>query len=133
VLEGIFKSGTDDALSELYKDLSCQHHLVQEENHRSPVIPGLTAVGFAHWMTKWILAYPEEEAIRLEKVVLSLPIDADGPPVDGKAERLPKVCLTISLLTSLTKWIATITPSSTSYGRSRHQKSPQRSHSKFLQ
>jgi hypothetical protein len=43
-------------------------------------------------MTKWILAYPEQEAVRLEKVVCSLPIDADGQIVDGKPERLPKVC-----------------------------------------
>lgn len=42
-------------------------------------------------MTKWILAYPEQEAVRLEKVVCSLPIDADGQTVDGKPERLPKV------------------------------------------
>jgi hypothetical protein len=37
-----------------------------------------------------ILAYPEEEAKRLEKVVLDCPIDADGQTVDGKPERLPK-------------------------------------------
>jgi hypothetical protein len=65
--------------------------LVQEENYRDPIIPGLTPIGFAHWMTKWILAYPEQEAVRLEKVVCSLPIDADGQIVDGKPERLPKV------------------------------------------
>jgi hypothetical protein len=41
-------------------------------------------------MTINILAYPEEESKRLEKVVLALPIDADGPMVDGKPERLPK-------------------------------------------
>jgi hypothetical protein len=42
-------------------------------------------------MTTWILAYPDQEASRLEKVVLSMPIDADGETVDGKPERLPKV------------------------------------------
>lgn len=41
-------------------------------------------------MTLHILAYPEEEWKRLEKVVLKLPIDADGELVDGKPERLPK-------------------------------------------
>ena len=65
--------------------------MVQEENYKAPFIPGLTAVGFAHWMTKWIIAYPDQEASRLAKVVISMPIDADGPPVDGKPERLPKV------------------------------------------
>lgn len=37
-----------------------------------------------------ILAYPDEEAQRLEKVVLALPIDADGQMIDNKPERLPK-------------------------------------------
>ncbi len=41
-------------------------------------------------MTIHILAYPEEEAKRLEQVVLAMPIDADGEMVDGKPERLPK-------------------------------------------
>jgi hypothetical protein len=41
-------------------------------------------------MTIHVLAYPEEEAKRLEKVVLALPIDADGVILDGKPERLPK-------------------------------------------
>ena len=41
-------------------------------------------------MTIHILAYPEAEAKRLEKVVLDLPIDADGVSLDGKPERLPK-------------------------------------------
>lgn len=41
-------------------------------------------------MTVIILAYPEVEWKRLEKVVMDLPIDADGPMVDGKPERLPK-------------------------------------------
>jgi hypothetical protein len=41
-------------------------------------------------MTIQILAYPEEEAKRLETVVLAMPIDADGVILDGKPERLPK-------------------------------------------
>jgi hypothetical protein len=41
-------------------------------------------------MTTHILAYPDAEAKRLEKVVLALPIDADGVMLDGKPERLPK-------------------------------------------
>jgi hypothetical protein len=35
------------------------------------------------------MAYPDQEAKRLEKAVLDLPIDADGL-TEGKAERLPK-------------------------------------------
>lgn len=55
-----------------------------------PNIPALTPVGFAHWMTIFILSYPEEETKRLQKVVEAMPIDADGEMVDGKPERLPK-------------------------------------------
>jgi len=55
------------------------------------MIPALTPEGFADWMTIWIRAYPEQEAKRLEKVVRSMPINADGETVDGKPERLPKV------------------------------------------
>jgi len=54
------------------------------------MIPALTPFGFATWMTIFLLAYPDAEAKRLEKVVLALPIDADGQMVDGKPERLPK-------------------------------------------
>jgi len=75
----------------LYQDLDCQHHLIQEESFKKPIIPGLTPEGFTNWMTTWILAYPDQEAKRLQKVVVSMPIDADGT-VDGKPERLPKVC-----------------------------------------
>jgi hypothetical protein len=58
--------------------------------YSAPIIPSLTLVGFAHWRTVFLLAYPEEESRRLEKVVLEMPIDFDGALVDGKRERLPK-------------------------------------------
>jgi hypothetical protein len=77
-------------LSNLYQELECQHFLVQDEPFAKPMIPALTPEGFAHWMTMWIRAYPDQEAKRLEKVVVSTPIDADGENVDGKPERLPK-------------------------------------------
>jgi hypothetical protein len=40
-------------------------------------------------MTTWILAYPDQEAVRLEAAVVGMPIDADSL-TDGKPERLPK-------------------------------------------
>ncbi|KAH7351084.1 hypothetical protein BKA65DRAFT_250777 [Rhexocercosporidium sp. MPI-PUGE-AT-0058] len=86
----IFRAQSNEHISRLYQDLGCQHHLVQEDSHSAPIIPALTPVGFAHWMTINILAYPEEESERLGKVVVSMPIDADGDLVDGKPERLPK-------------------------------------------
>jgi hypothetical protein len=64
--------------------------LIQEDSHSAPIVPSLTPIGFAHWMTIFILAYPEEESRRLGKVVLAMPINADGDLVDGKPERLPK-------------------------------------------
>lgn len=36
------------------------------------------------------MAYPDLESQRLEKIVLALPINADGPFIDNKPERLPK-------------------------------------------
>jgi hypothetical protein len=90
-VQEIFSSNAHDLLSEMYKDLNCQHHLIQEEDFGAPTIPGLTPNGFAHWITTWILAYPDQEVARLEKVMCKLPIDADGAAGDGKPERLPKV------------------------------------------
>ncbi|KAL5321648.1 hypothetical protein ACEPPN_009608 [Leptodophora sp. 'Broadleaf-Isolate-01'] len=86
----IFRAHSNEHISRLYQDLGCEHHLVQEDSHSAPIIPALTPVGFAHWMTINILAYPEEESVRLGKVVVAMPIDADGDLVDGKPERLPK-------------------------------------------
>ncbi|KAI9644166.1 hypothetical protein NHQ30_007519 [Ciborinia camelliae] len=65
-------------------------YVFQEDFHSGPTLPALTPLGFAHWMTIQISAYPSEESERLGKVVLALPIDADGQMVDGKPERLPK-------------------------------------------
>jgi hypothetical protein len=86
----IFRAQSNEQISLLFQDLGCEHHLIQENPSSAPAIPSLTPVGFAHWMTLHILAYPDEEWSRLEKVVLKLPIDADGDLVDGKPERLPK-------------------------------------------
>jgi hypothetical protein len=41
-------------------------------------------------MTLFIMAYPDLESQRLQQVVLALPINADGPFIDNKPERLPK-------------------------------------------
>ncbi|KAE9375394.1 hypothetical protein N431DRAFT_555828 [Stipitochalara longipes BDJ] len=90
-LLSIFRaSANEEHIQRLYQGLGCEHHLVQEDPHSEAIIPSLTPVGFAHWMTLFILAYPEEEWRRLEKVVMAMPIDADGDLVDGKPERLPK-------------------------------------------
>ncbi|EPE27303.1 hypothetical protein GLAREA_03218 [Glarea lozoyensis ATCC 20868] len=89
-LTSIFKSQNNENISKFFQALGCQHFLIQDDTRNEPTIPALTPLGFAHLMTLMILAYPEEEAKRLEKVVLDCPIDADGQTVDGKPERLPK-------------------------------------------
>ncbi|KAG9235486.1 hypothetical protein BJ875DRAFT_483213 [Amylocarpus encephaloides] len=89
-LLSIFRAQSNEQISQLYQDLGCQHFLVQTEPHKEPTIPALTPVGFAHFMGIAILAYPNQEAKRLENVVLDCPIDADGEMIDGKPERLPK-------------------------------------------
>ncbi|KAL8666405.1 MAG: hypothetical protein Q9202_001428 [Teloschistes flavicans] len=74
------------SISRLYRELECQHHLVQEHLDERPDIPGLTPVGFQRWMTLLIQAHPNEEFERLQKAVLAMPIN--NP--DEKKERFPK-------------------------------------------
>lgn len=69
----------------MYRDLGCQHHLVQKRNDQRPNIPGLTPAGFERWATLLIHAYPEEEYTRLNKAVLDMPISNPD-----KRERFPK-------------------------------------------
>lgn len=70
----------------MLRELSCQHHLVQERYDERPDIPGLTPVGFERWSTLLIQAHPDEEFERLAKAVLAMPIN--NP--DEKKERFPK-------------------------------------------
>ena len=61
-------------ISRMYRELICQHHLVQEHFEERPDIPGLTPVGFERWVTLLIQAHPDEEYERLQKAVLDMPI-----------------------------------------------------------
>ena len=74
------------SISRMYRDLECQHHLVQEKYDERPDIPGLTPVGFERWVTLLIQAHPDEEFGRLQKAVLDMPIC--NP--DDRKERFPK-------------------------------------------
>ncbi|KAL8768339.1 MAG: hypothetical protein Q9209_005373 [Squamulea sp. 1 TL-2023] len=74
------------SISRMYRDLECQHHLVQEHFDERPDIPGLTPVGFQRWVTLLIQAHPNKEFERLQKAVLAMPIN--NP--DEKKERFPK-------------------------------------------
>ncbi|KAK2058792.1 hypothetical protein LY76DRAFT_592952 [Colletotrichum caudatum] len=89
----IFEARSEDALKRiefLYQDLDCPYHLVQAAPRSHPNTPGLTPAGFAKWMISNILAYPDPEARRLHAIVSALPVNADGPLLDGKPERLPR-------------------------------------------
>jgi hypothetical protein len=90
----LFNPHSYDHLSQLYHAIQCEHYLIPESPDKRPTIPGLTPIGFAQWMTTWILAYPNKEASRLKMIVKYMPIDADEVIVYGKpksSERLPKV------------------------------------------
>lgn len=70
----------------MYRDLECQHHLIQERYDERPDIPGLTPVGFERWVTLLIQAHPDLEFQRLQKAALEMPIS--NP--DDRKERFPK-------------------------------------------
>lgn len=74
------------SISRMYRNLRCQHHLIQERDDQRPNIPGLTPLGFERWVTLLIRAHPEEEYRRLQKTVLDMPIS--NP--DNRIERFPK-------------------------------------------
>jgi hypothetical protein len=80
-------------ISRLYQDVGCEHHLVQEQSTTTPEIPALTTVGFSQWMTLQILADPEREAARLQKLVMETPINANTEVKKGEPwhhEQLPR-------------------------------------------
>ncbi|KAK8198569.1 hypothetical protein M8818_006436 [Zalaria obscura] len=74
------------SISRLFRDLQCEHHLVQHHLSDYPYIPGLTPAGFEKWMTTLILAHPDMQFERLKKAVLDMPISN----ADDNKERFPK-------------------------------------------
>ncbi|KAI0130851.1 hypothetical protein F4814DRAFT_456821 [Daldinia grandis] len=79
-----------DRLADFFTDLDCQYHLVQPDFYSRPRIPALTPAGFAQYFTICILAHPDEEFRRLDKIVADVQLVADTPPVDGEPERFPR-------------------------------------------
>ncbi|OAG25176.1 hypothetical protein CC77DRAFT_305321 [Alternaria alternata] len=82
----IFGEVSYSALSKIYRDMRCQHHLIQEHPAEAPYIPALTPAGFQEWMTTMIQAYPDTEYDRLVKAILDMPISN----ADDRKERFPK-------------------------------------------
>ncbi|OJD35948.1 uncharacterized protein BKCO1_1400033 [Diplodia corticola] len=82
----IFGTLSNSAISKMYRDLRCLHHLVQERVDEVPNIPSLTPLGFDTWMTLMIQGHPEIEFARLAKAVMHMPISNS----DDIKERFPK-------------------------------------------
>ena len=59
------------SVSRMYRNLGCQHHLIQEPDDQRPNIPGLTPLGFERWVTLLIRAHPGDEYRRLQKPFLT--------------------------------------------------------------
>ncbi|KAK8025624.1 hypothetical protein PG990_003447 [Apiospora arundinis] len=78
-------------IADFLLDMECQHHLVQPNEHLRPLVPALTVVGFAQYYMSCILAYPDTEFYRLERIVADVPsivVMVANPMVP---EVLPKV------------------------------------------
>ncbi|EKG21716.1 hypothetical protein MPH_00936 [Macrophomina phaseolina MS6] len=82
----IFGTLSNAAISKMYRDLRCSHHLVQEKTDEVPNVPGLTPAGFKTWMTLMIQGHPDIEFDRLAKAVMHMPISN----ADDVKERFPK-------------------------------------------
>ncbi|OTA57852.1 hypothetical protein K449DRAFT_398079 [Hypoxylon sp. EC38] len=77
-----------ERIADFFTDLDCQYHLVQPDSYSRPHVPALTPTGFAQFLTTCILAHPDEEFRRLDKIVSDVQLVADGQP-----ERLPRQLL----------------------------------------
>ncbi|EFE38454.1 conserved hypothetical protein [Trichophyton verrucosum HKI 0517] len=83
--QDIFDNRTS-SISRLFRSLSIEHHLVQDQLDERPDIPGLTPRGFERWMSMMIQAHPEREFERVKNIVQNIPIT--NP--DDRTERFPK-------------------------------------------
>ncbi|KAI0378312.1 hypothetical protein F5Y04DRAFT_291109 [Hypomontagnella monticulosa] len=93
----IFNSTVKDAydrIADFFYDLECQYHLVPLNSHSRPRVPALTPVGFVQYITTCILAHPDEEFRRLDKIVTDVQLVADtSVAADGHPEKLPRQLL----------------------------------------
>lgn len=74
---------------------------MQKDIHSRPRIPSLTPIGFAQFLTTCILAYPDEEFRRLEKIVADIPLLTDiVRSADGRPKTLPRTMVRSCLPTN---------------------------------
>ncbi|EZF32815.1 hypothetical protein H101_03604, partial [Trichophyton interdigitale H6] len=83
--QDIFDNRTS-SISRLFRSLSIEHHLVQDQLDERPDIPGLTPRGFERWMSMMIQAHPEREFERVQNIIQNVSII--NP--DDRTERFPK-------------------------------------------
>lgn len=76
-----------DRIADFFTDLDCQYHLIPLDAYSRPRIPALTPVGFAHYLTTCILAHPDEEFRRLDKIVADVQLFAD---TESQSQKLPR-------------------------------------------
>ncbi|KAG5983701.1 hypothetical protein E4U55_007450 [Claviceps digitariae] len=90
-LEALFDFDSRHALRNLellYQDLSCEYHLIPDTHHHhhhhhhrsKPSIPALTPTGLQTWLTLLIQASPSSESLRLSRLLLDAPLEADPSP-----------------------------------------------------
>ncbi|KAI1766561.1 hypothetical protein GGR53DRAFT_464237 [Hypoxylon sp. FL1150] len=88
----------NDRIADFFSDLDCQYHLIQLDPYSRPRVPALTPVGFAQFLTTCILAHPDEEFRRLDKIVADVQIfvsdsSSSAAAADGQQqlpEKLPR-------------------------------------------
>ncbi|KAG6009479.1 hypothetical protein E4U54_008552 [Claviceps lovelessii] len=101
-LDALFDFDSRHALRNLellYQDLSCEYHLIPDSHHHHtrPSIPALTPSGLQTWLTLLIQASPSCESLRLSRLLLDVPLEADpsssspasSSPPSATPERLP--------------------------------------------
>ncbi|KAJ6788309.1 hypothetical protein PWT90_05121 [Aphanocladium album] len=96
---GVFSATSRAAmhnLEQLYLDVQCDYHLVQDNapgRKDHPYIPALTPEGFVQWTVMLMRAFPSHEATRLSRVIVDLPLEAvtkDPLAEPERRERLPR-------------------------------------------
>ncbi len=81
------------SISRMYRDLKCQHHLIQEtgRHDQRPNKPALTPGGFETWARVLIEAYPATEYERIQKALEVFRIrDEGGSPITIDRSLFPK-------------------------------------------
>ncbi|KAK6212646.1 hypothetical protein LQW54_005067 [Pestalotiopsis sp. IQ-011] len=83
-------SDVNDCLEDFYDRLQCEHLLVQKDSYSRPRVPALSLNGFARYLAICVLAYPNEEIRRLDRIFMDLPLAMDVVELNGSAQGILK-------------------------------------------